>query len=71
MINVTYKELLEVLQKMNESELLQTVMIKDCAADEVYSVDCVQVTGVEEDRLDEGHFVLAYNIPMADDFYEL
>jgi hypothetical protein len=69
--HITYKELLGVLQKMSESELQQTLTIKDVGVDEIYPVECVIVTGVEENRLDEGHFVLAFNIPFADSVYEL
>ena len=68
---ITYKELLGVLQKMSESELQQTLTVKDSGADEIYPVDCVLVTGAEEDRLDEGHFMLVYNIPFAGSVYEL
>lgn len=64
---ITYRELLESLQSLNEEELNQTATVRDQGTDEIYGVAFSYVTdSAVEDRLDDKHLVLAFNTPFEE-----
>ena len=54
---MTYKELLEALNKLNPEQLNQTATVYDGLVDEFYPVNGCN-TNTFDDRLDEDHFFI-------------
>jgi hypothetical protein len=57
---MTYKELLEMLSKLNQEQLNQTVTMHHHFSDEYYPVSQCGIV-CDTDVLDENHFVLMVN----------